>query len=285
MSGGKVVSLQSLPPDTPNQEERARRLSVEVERLAKMPVVEWHYRLEVEDYGAKFGIDSTVFRQMVEAAVEAAEKKAREDKADTRYEQRRAEQKQERETKRSRQDEIQARKEAERAARDQERIAREQEVRRLKREAVFAEIADLPALTHETRLKEASSRLGENFETLVEEFGVFLASRTIPKVLLPWDEEVDIVELLAAIEAKFRRYVVAAEAVVTATVLWVPFTYVVEIATHAQVAVYISGEGRWQVHGAACGALDVAALVCRDRGNRSRALSHHRSPQADAVSR
>jgi hypothetical protein len=231
MSDGKVVSLQSSLPDTP--EERARWLSAEVERLAKMPMVEWQFYLMDENYAVRFGVDSATLRQMVEAAIEAAEKKAREDKSDARYEQRRAEQKQERETKRTRQDEIRSRKEAERVARETTRIAREQEARRLKREAVFVEIADLPKMTHEARLKEASARLGEDFETLVQEFGVFLASRTIPKALLPWDEEVDIVELLATIEAKFRRYVVATEAVVTATVLWVPFTYVVEVATHA----------------------------------------------------
>jgi hypothetical protein len=48
MSDGKVVSFQSSPPDTP--EERARRLSVEVERLAKMPVVEWKFYLMDENY-------------------------------------------------------------------------------------------------------------------------------------------------------------------------------------------------------------------------------------------
>src|SRR6516162_2163656 len=99
MNDGKVVSFQSSPPDTP--EERARRLSAEVERLAKMPVVEWQFYLMDENYAVRFGVDSATLRQMVEAAIEAAEKKAREEKSDTRYEQRRAEQKQERETKRT----------------------------------------------------------------------------------------------------------------------------------------------------------------------------------------
>jgi putative DNA primase/helicase len=241
MSDGKVVSFQSSPPDTP--EERARRLSVEVERLAKMPVVEWQFYLADEGYVAKYGVDVATFRGMVEATIKENEKQAREEKADTRYEQRRAEQKQEREIKRTRQDEIAQRKEAERAARETERLVQEQEAKRIKREVEFAVIADLPAITHETRLKEASTRLGEKFETLVQEFGVFLAARTIPEELQPWEESVDTATLLSEIEAKFRRYVVATDAIVTATTLWTPFTYVASIATHAPKLLFTFPEG------------------------------------------
>ena len=56
----------------------------------------------------------------------------------------------------------------------------------------------------------------------------------------PRGEEVDTAELLAAIETKYRRYVVTSGAVVMATVLWVPFSYVVEIATHAPKLLYTS---------------------------------------------
>jgi putative DNA primase/helicase len=73
---------------------------------------------------------------------------------------------------------------------------------------------------------------------LTEEFGVFLAARAIPEELLPWPEPVDTAELLAAIEMKFRRYVVASDAIVTASVLWPCFTYIAEIATHAPKLVY-----------------------------------------------
>jgi len=45
-------------------------------------------------------------------------------------------------------------------------------------------------------------------------------------------------ELLATTEAKFRRYVVANDAIVTASALWVPFSYVVEVATHATKLIY-----------------------------------------------
>jgi putative DNA primase/helicase len=212
----------------------------EVERLARLPEVEWRFYLTTENYAARFGVDNDEVGRMVAAVVKTAEKKAREDKADERYEQRRTEQKQEREDRRARQDEARDRKEAERARREAKRIEREEEAKRKKRETAFAEIADLPKLTHAVRLREVAARLGEDFETLVQEFGVYLAARTIPEDLAPWGEPVDTAELLAAIETKYRRYVVTSGAVVMATVLWVPFSYVVEIATHAPKLLYTS---------------------------------------------
>ena len=87
-------------------------------------------------------------------------------------------------------------------------------------------------------VKEAATRLGEDFESLVPEFEVYLAARTIAEELEPWGEEVDAAELLAGIEARFRRYIVASDAVVAASVLWTPFTHVVEIARHAPKLLY-----------------------------------------------
>ena len=98
---------------------------------------------------------------------------------------------------------------------------------------MFAEIADLPRMTHAARLKEAAARLGEDPETLIEEFEVFFAARSLPAELVPWPDSVDTAELLAGIEAKFRRYVVVPDSIAVATALWVAFTYLVEIAVYA----------------------------------------------------
>src|SRR5262249_6033666 len=215
----------------PNAEEKARRLRVEVERLSRLPVVEWMFYLP--DIAKKHGIEVATLRQMIEAVIKDNEKKTRAEQVEQRRIEARAEKKQtanrreserkqERDDKRDRQDEERACKEAERAEREQK-----------KREAAFAEIADLPKLTHEARLKEAAARLGEDLEILMEEFEVFLAAHTIPEALQPWDEPVDVAELLGAIEAKFRRYVVASDAIVTASTLYAPFTYIVEVTTHA----------------------------------------------------
>jgi hypothetical protein len=221
------------PAPAPSSEELARRLTVEVARLATLPAIEVQLYLATEDYLARYGVDSSVVKKMVEAAVKENEKKRKEEQADTRYEQRRAEQKQERAERRTRQDEIRDRKEAELAAERARKEAERIEAARLKREAIFAEIADLPKLTHETRLREAAVRLGEDFDDLVQEFEVYLAARAIPEDLEPWPDPVDTAGLLTEIETKFRRYVVVSDAAVTAIVLWVLFTYLIEITTHA----------------------------------------------------
>ena len=132
-------------------EERARRLQTEVERLARLPVVEWRFYLEQGDIPAKYGIASVKLKEMIEAVIAADGKKAREAKADDRREKREAERKQGRDDRLSRQEKQRedrlARQEAERARKEAERFERQQEARRKKREAAFAEIAALPKLT------------------------------------------------------------------------------------------------------------------------------------------
>jgi hypothetical protein len=204
----KVVGL----PDT--EEERARRLRQEVERLASLPIVEWQFYLETGELAKKHGIKAAKLKQMVEATVR---------------EKQTADRKQERENRLSRQEQERARNGAMRARKE----AREKEARQKKRDAAFAEIAELPKLTHAARLKEAAARLGEDFEILQEEFEVYFAACTLPEDLEPWPEPVSTAELLGAIEAKLRRYVVVSDAIAAATTLWVVFAWVVEIAVHA----------------------------------------------------
>jgi Protein of unknown function (DUF3631) len=222
--------------DSVTEEERARRLGAEVERLARLPLFEWP--LYVDETAKRHDITPAQLKAMVEATIKVNEKRAREAKADDRREKRQVEQKQERDDRRSRQERERSRKETERARKEAERLEREQEARRKKLDAAFAEIADLPKLTHEARLREAAARLGEELESLVQEFEFYVAARTIPEDLTPWDEAVDTAEMLAAIESKFRRHVVASDAIVTATALWTPFTYIVEIATHAPKLIF-----------------------------------------------
>src|SRR5262249_37897113 len=168
-----------------------------------------------------------------------AEKKAKEARGELRRREDGAERQRIKEKESERKEERRERvEERKREGREARKEAEREGVRRKKREAVFAEIAEPPKLTHEVRLKEAAKRLGDDPEVLTEEFEVFLAARTIPEDLQPWPEPVDTAELLETIETKFRRYVVASEAIVTASVLYVPFTYVVEIATHAPKLIY-----------------------------------------------
>jgi hypothetical protein len=165
----------------------------------------------------------------------------REAKGDDRREKQRVERKQEREDKLARQEKERARKEA-------KRIDREQEARQKKREAVLAEIALLPRLTHVARLKEAAKRLGEDFDALHEEFEFYYAARTIPEALEPWPDPVDLAELLGQIETKFCRYVVVSKAIATATTSWTVFAWVVELAVHAPKLVSSRRSGAsWRV--------------------------------------
>lgn len=88
----KVVQLHATPEV--GSEERARRLGVEVERLARLPPFEW--LLYLDETARRYEVPPTKLKQMIEATVRANERKAREAKADDRREKRQVEQKQER---------------------------------------------------------------------------------------------------------------------------------------------------------------------------------------------
>ena len=51
----KIVEFPKPEEVTP--EERARRLRIEVERLARLPTVEWMYYVESVGYAEKYGTD------------------------------------------------------------------------------------------------------------------------------------------------------------------------------------------------------------------------------------
>jgi len=231
MGGDDPKKIVEFPKVEVSPEEEARRLKVEVERLARQSPAEWMFWLD--ESAKKHGIEPAQLKAMIQETIKQREKEAKETKAEDRQREQRAERKQERDGRLSRQEQERARKEAERARKEAERIEREQEVRQKKLETVFAEIAELPRMTHVARLKEAAARLGEDLEILIEEFEVFFAARSLPAELLPWPDSVDTAELLAGIEAKFRRYVVVPDCIAVATALWVAFTYLVEIAVYA----------------------------------------------------
>jgi putative DNA primase/helicase len=238
-------------PEPAPDEEHARRLRAEVERMARLAPGE--YLLYLDDTAKKYNIDKAVLREMVETVIREIEKKRQEDRAELRRREDRDEKRHDVAVREADRKADRAADRAEQRARAQERAQerrdreavkaaekqeREEEAKRIKREAAFTEIVNLPQLTHETRLREAAARLGEDAEVMIEEFECFRAARTIPEDLTPWPEPVNTAELLAATEAKFRRYVVANDAIVTASTLWVPFSYVVEVATHATKLIY-----------------------------------------------
>jgi len=60
-------------------EERARRLKVEVERLARLSLTEWLYYISLPGYPEKYGVDAATLKTMVEAVIKDIEKKVKED--------------------------------------------------------------------------------------------------------------------------------------------------------------------------------------------------------------
>jgi hypothetical protein len=80
---GAVADSEHISPphhsDLPSQEEqqeRARRLGVEVARLSRLPAFEWP--LYLEETANRYGVEPTKLKQMVEATIRENEKKERE---------------------------------------------------------------------------------------------------------------------------------------------------------------------------------------------------------------
>ena len=66
----RVVPLHPAAMPEVSPEERAHRLKVEVERLARLPTAEWMlYVVGTEGYAERYGVDRTVLKQMVEAVI------------------------------------------------------------------------------------------------------------------------------------------------------------------------------------------------------------------------
>jgi hypothetical protein len=133
MMSGDDSKIVEFPEPAIAPEERARRLRVEVDRLAQLPLVEWMFYLE--GVAEKYGVSRADLKAMVEATIRANEKKAREDKAEDRQR-----------IQRDEKDKVTAKRELERELakqkREQERADKEAE--RKEREKAFEAIAKLP---------------------------------------------------------------------------------------------------------------------------------------------
>jgi hypothetical protein len=206
MSGDDPKKIVEFPKAEVPPEERARRLTVEVDRLAGLPVSEWMFYIECEGVAKKHGVTPAQLKQMVQATVKEREKKAREDRAENRRSEQRAEEKQ-----------VKARQENER----KETVRKQKE-----KDRAFEALIKLPSVEHEARLAELAKRLGEDPEILRDEFALFVgiedSIRDTGRVE-PWDEPVDTQALLIELVAQIRRYVVMHDDVAIAVSLWVMF--------------------------------------------------------------
>jgi len=233
---GDDPKILELPKAGIAPEERARRLKVEVERLAGLPAVERLFYIESDDVAEKHGVSRAVLKEMVEATIRANEKKAREDKAEDRQRIRRVEK-----NKVTAQREL-AREQA-KQKREQDQADKEAERKRKERKKAFEAIGKLPVLAHEARLAEHSKRSGEDLDFLRDEFAAYYVPADIDtKPIEPWDQPVDTHTLLIELMAQLRRFVVVQDDVAIAITLWILFSWVHEVAVHSPLLVATSAE-------------------------------------------
>jgi len=233
---GDDPKILELPKAGIAPEERARRLKVEVERLAGLPAVERLFYIESDGVAQKHGVSRAVLKEMVEATIRANEKKAREDKAEDRQRIRRVEK-----NKVTAQREL-AREQA-KQKREQDQADKEAERKRKERKKAFEAIGKLPVLAHEARLAEHSKRSGEDLDFLRDEFAAYYVPADIDtKPIEPWDQPVDTHTLLIELMAQLRRFVVVQDDVAIAITLWILFSWVHEVAVHSPLLVATSAE-------------------------------------------
>jgi Protein of unknown function (DUF3631) len=232
----------------PNSEERARRLRVEVERLAQLPTVEWMLYVTTDEYAAKYGVDCATLKKMVEAVIKETKKKQH----DEQVEQQRIEQRAEKQRDTAKRDEE---RKQDRSKRDEERKEREarKEVERKDREKqkAFEAIVKLPSSEHEGKLRTLARQLGEDVEVLTQEF---LELRTEEEERIkrgevePWGEPVNTRELLDATAAQFGKYIIIHDRVITPIIpLWIAFAWVHDVAAFSPILIIESadsGEGK-----------------------------------------
>jgi hypothetical protein len=225
-SDGNKRVVEFPQPDI-NPEERARRLRLEVERLARLAPGEW--RLWADGVCEQHKVSRADLQAMVEATIKAIEAKKREDRAEDWQRERRAE-------RAGKDAEAQARREAERERKEQERAAREAKRRQIEKDKSFAAIIALPSVEHEGKLADLAKRLDEEIELLRDEFAVYVAAEDDirrSRDAQPWGEAVGTQALLTELMAELRRYVVMYDDVAIAVTLWTMFAWVHDIAVHS----------------------------------------------------
>jgi uncharacterized protein DUF3631 len=241
MSGNDPKKIVEFPKEEIGPEERARRLKIEVERLAQLPPTEWLYYLEQGDIAKKHDVPTAILKEMIETTIKANEKRAREDRAENRRSEQRVEKARTRE-----------RREEERARREQERkreLADKEAARKQKeKDRAFAAIIKLPKGEREAKLRELAKELDEDVELLRDELKLILlvgdAEEKIERgEVEPWPEPVDTRMLLGELETQLRRYIVVhRERVAVAITLWICFAWCHEIATYSPILVIQGGD-------------------------------------------
>ena len=195
MTGERVVV------DFPTKnEEHARRILVEAQRLANLTPGEWLLWLDAS--ALRLGVPPSDLAKLVKATIQDREKQAREQKAEERREEQRAKQR--------RSD--QQREERERQ-RQQDSADQEAQRKHRQKEKEFANLVKLPVEQREPRIDALAKVLGDDPAVLREEFAAFAGGTPIGDLLPPpppatpstwnvepWDEPVDVAALLQELD-------------------------------------------------------------------------------------
>jgi flagellar biosynthesis GTPase FlhF len=167
-----------------------------------------------------YGITRAAFKEMIEATIKQREKKAGEDRGETR----RNEERKQKEAKQRSSAEERKSKEEERREREE---TRERERKEKEIAAELKTIAKLPTVAHALRLQELAKRLDADIEGLREQLQYFIVPDEIadePQIA-PWAEN-DLV-------AQLRRFVIVNDDNVLAVAVWILFAWCHEIARYS----------------------------------------------------
>jgi hypothetical protein len=220
--------IVEFPKSEISDEEKARRLAVEVDRLAAQPIVEW--RFAVKHRALQFGVTPEFLRELVEAKLKEAEKaEAKKRKEDERREKQRTSVEREETRKREK---------------DQARIDKESARKSKEKAKAFADIIKLPSDRHEAELSKLAKRLGEDLAALRYEFSEYCSAEAPSSGssatseeddLEPWPEPITTAVLLDELITRINTHVRMKPHEALATALWVLMSWVHEQAAHYSV--------------------------------------------------
>jgi hypothetical protein len=211
-------------------EEKARRVINEAERLSRQSVLERNFWMKKS--AERLGIPLQELKALVEARVKEWEKEAAAAKAEERRQEQRAEKQREREEKQ--------RTAAERADErkrksEQETIDKAAQAKEKAKQKALADIAKLPVAQHEIRLAQLATKLDLELPELCEEFAELIAEdkdSSEPSLwdVEPWLQPVSTAELLAALVSKYAKHIAAEPHEILTLALWAMMTWVYQDA-------------------------------------------------------
>lgn len=223
----KIVDFPQQPSPPITDEEKAKRVTAEVERLSRLPEVEWRFWVK-RSSAERLGIPPEELRQLVEVRLREVAKTKRKAEAETRRQDRRIERQREK---------------------DQRREAKEAEKKSKDKGKAFTEIAQLPTDRSEAELERLAERIGEDAGAVSAEFEEYTESVIEPSStpskewdVEAWPDQVTTEELLPAVVKKIDQHFAARPHEILAISLWAMMTWVHDIATYSTILAATSPE-------------------------------------------